>query len=91
MRYNTKYVLVVVFCMRMCVCVCVYMQLFVLILRGNKDFGYNRVLGLKVRLAELPAVAALVAHNERSHRFISRARLQLIVGAVALFALATLE
>lgn len=70
-----------------CVCVCIH----AIVCFNFKDFGYNRVLGLKVRLAELPAVAALVAHNERSHRFISRARLQLIVGAVALFALATLE
>lgn len=68
---NTKYVLIVVFS----VCVCVYMQLFVIILRGNRDFGYNRALGLKGRLAKLPSVAALVAHDERGHRFISGARL----------------
>lgn len=70
MCYNTKYVLL--WCS---VCVCVYMQLFVLLLGGNRDLGYNKVLGLKVHLAKLPAVAALVAHDECSHRFISRARL----------------
>lgn len=70
---NTKYVLIVVF--SLCVCVCVYMQLFVLILRGIGTLGIKGFLGLKGRLAKLPSVAALVAHDERGHRFISGARL----------------
>lgn len=42
-------------------------------------------------LAELPSVAALVAHDEGGHRFIGGTSLQLVVGAVALLALGALE
>lgn len=73
MLCNTKYVLIVVF--SVCVFVCVYMQLFVLILGGIGTLGIMGFLGLKGRLAKLPSVAALIAHDKRGHRFISGARL----------------
>lgn len=42
-------------------------------------------------LAELPAMSALVAQHERRHRLVGAARLNLVVGAVALATLAALE
>ena len=41
--------------------------------------------------AELPPVPALVAQDEGGHRLVGGARLDLVVGAVALAALAALE
>lgn len=54
-------------------------------------FGERRDVGGGGNLTELPAISAVVAHDEGRHRFISGSRLELVVGAIFLLALAALQ
>lgn len=58
---------------------------------GKRKKGFVRGGEMDDGLTELPTVSAIVTHDERSHRFISRSGLELVVGAIFSLALAALQ
>ena len=57
---------------------------------GEESFECQITRKMRKESAEFPSVTAVVAKDESGHRFISRPRLQLIVGAIALATAPTL-
>jgi hypothetical protein len=69
----------------------IFLAIWIYMMHVSFIVTYLYFFSILLSLAELPSVSAGITKYKCCHRFISGSRLQLIVGAILLFALAALE